>query len=944
MNTPNNNPKTMNLTQTRRWFALAIMGLFSTSLLFGQAASSEGTQEEQTFELDPFTVTTTDDRGYYSANSTSITRINEEVKNTPISMTVINEQLLEDLGSLNDHDLEQATSSISKDPDGFSYNQIRIRGFRSFTQRYDLFYREIIRDFYNIQRVDIVKGANSLMYGQADPGGQVNAVPKKAAFGKNFYNFNLGLGNKNYHRFVFDANLVASNTLAFRVMGMDYAQELDQLYAERELRGATLEAAYRPYKGTNLRLHLEHIEAKLAIPRRMFVDATGDKIFRPNSQRWENDLLGTGNPYITQTLTAYKFEYIYSPDAVKFLPDGLISDLRLRDQDPDYVPTREDIEAIYAAWAPRDEMYSVTGPDAMTDRSGNIITLELSQRITPNLKFNIAYNRESNDRDAIDRNGYTSTRVRAGKFDSTGVQIPESQESNYPDIPYEPYIATFWQHHTDDTTIDAVKSTLLWDLEFLDTPIFGRNKHTLLMGIDYDRLRKSPISEDQLISGTELFPGSYAFDNLDATRRTITEINQNNFDENFYYFNDQQHVDTFRLGDGFRPDVPNVRFNGRYEDFYPREIASSDVKTEGYWAALQSQFFNGRLRTLLGVRHDSIDITHSYQKNVVWINKNRFEASWARNPDDSHISISDLNRVIQFNGVNYNQTSPSLGGLFWLTDEWGIFGNYAKSIQSPTGVTVDPFGDVVPPVYGEGYEYGLRFQLLSGKVNGQISAFYIEKENDNIVNYDFLLGQIITYEEYGDIFPEYFIWQPGWPGGGRYFLEQQALPSRQLAGDMSRAEGVDVEFYFNPTRNLSMVFSYTYNNLDAIRIHPKVQDLMRITQVYGVAPHNVSIHYRYKHNDGPLEGLTWGISQTWRSKSNIRSYYIDDQDKWYDVEFDEEFTTSGFLHYSIELKNSRIGLTYRINNLFNGDEIRNRSRTAFYQESTQHKFEFGWYF
>jgi outer membrane receptor for ferric coprogen and ferric-rhodotorulic acid len=53
---------------------------------------------EEVYELSDFVVSAEDDKGYFSANSTSITKANELVKNTPINVAIINEQLIEDLG------------------------------------------------------------------------------------------------------------------------------------------------------------------------------------------------------------------------------------------------------------------------------------------------------------------------------------------------------------------------------------------------------------------------------------------------------------------------------------------------------------------------------------------------------------------------------------------------------------------------------------------------------------------------------------------------------------------------------------------------------------------------------------------------------------------------------------------------------------------------------
>jgi outer membrane receptor protein involved in Fe transport len=156
--------------------------------------------------------------------------------------------------------------SVSYDPDGFSLNQLRIRGFRSLTSRYDLFLRELPRDGYNIQRVDIVKGANSLIYGQADPGGKVNNVPKLALQNKNYLRVKTSFGSDDYQRHELDANKVITDQLSVRVMAVDFETEYDQDYREREFTGATIEASYRPFENTELRMHVETVDSDQKLP------------------------------------------------------------------------------------------------------------------------------------------------------------------------------------------------------------------------------------------------------------------------------------------------------------------------------------------------------------------------------------------------------------------------------------------------------------------------------------------------------------------------------------------------------------------------------------------------------------------------------------------------------------------------------------------------------
>ena len=73
-----------------RYLTLALLCSF-TSLQANEV-------DEEIYELSDFVVTDSEDKGYYSANSTSITKSNELIKNTPVNLSVINEELLEDLG------------------------------------------------------------------------------------------------------------------------------------------------------------------------------------------------------------------------------------------------------------------------------------------------------------------------------------------------------------------------------------------------------------------------------------------------------------------------------------------------------------------------------------------------------------------------------------------------------------------------------------------------------------------------------------------------------------------------------------------------------------------------------------------------------------------------------------------------------------------------------
>ena len=120
---------------------LGLVGQTASSTNSSQmdVVTSAGVQdiEEELYILPEFVVSNDQDEGYYSANSTSVTRTNTLVKNSPISMSIVNEQLLDDLNILSTQDLAMVSASIDEDPNGFSLARIRIRGFRNSFSRFN---------------------------------------------------------------------------------------------------------------------------------------------------------------------------------------------------------------------------------------------------------------------------------------------------------------------------------------------------------------------------------------------------------------------------------------------------------------------------------------------------------------------------------------------------------------------------------------------------------------------------------------------------------------------------------------------------------------------------------------------------------------------------------------------------------------------------------------
>ena len=834
---------------------------------------------ETIYMLDDFVVTAEGDKGYYSANTISATRTNSLVKNTPISLQVVNEQAIADLNILTDEDLAMISPSIAYDPDNFSLNQIRIRGFRSLTSRYDLFFRELPRDNYNTQRIDIVKGANSLIYGQADPGGKVNNVPKLALQNKNYLRVKTSFGSDDYQRHELDANKVITDQLSVRVMAVDFETEYDQDYREREFTGATIEASYRPFENTELRMHVETVDSDQNFPSRMFLDSRDNSVFGINNNA-------------DRILNEYQNEGLLTPDYIDFLPSEVIANVI--DKSNGKINSKGDLKKLYDLGLDQDEYNTFSGPDKSASQDGEFIVLDWTQRLTDDLQFKIAYNHARLERDGLTRESFAANRVRGEEL--------------------EQYVQGFWRETEGETTSDGVRSTLLWSKELDDS------SHNFLFGYDFDRVDKDPRLYDQ-IRADILNDGSYS--------------------------SAQRAWDALTIADGFDSSRQGMRFNDVIDDpdglgnsadydgdaaaWAPFRHTPSTVDTHGFWLASQSKFFDDRLHTLIGIRYDTLDIDSEFEDYSV------YGADGTSGPAPAGGSAFDTFKQ----SSSYDEWSPSVGAIFWLTPEWAVFANYAESFQSPNGVNRQVTGEVAPPETGEGYEYGIRFDLFEGKLNGQINVFYIEKENDRLINYNGReLGMIYPYgslpEEYNFIYKYPDGNGPGWDTNN---INTQRAPGTHVPGDISRSEGVEVEFYYNPTNQLSFTFAYAYINLDAIDVNDAVADEPNAGRIYGVAPHYANLIGRYRFTDGALKGFSFGANHRWRSSSEQASYLGIDG-KYYDVEFDDEHTTGVFMNYQKRLSSAPLSplmtLSFRVDNVFDHDELINRNSGGLYRDGRKY--------
>jgi catecholate siderophore receptor len=157
----------------------------------------------------------------YKVNTTTIGKGKRELRDIPQSITVVTEKLLDDRNVDTLKDALHHTAGITFMAAEGGEEDIRLRGF-SLAQTGDIFVDGVRdpafyeRDTFNYDRLELLRGSASMLFGRGSTGGAANQV-SKVPFLDNANEVNFTLGNHQYKRLVGDFNVQTSNTAALRL-------------------------------------------------------------------------------------------------------------------------------------------------------------------------------------------------------------------------------------------------------------------------------------------------------------------------------------------------------------------------------------------------------------------------------------------------------------------------------------------------------------------------------------------------------------------------------------------------------------------------------------------------------------------------------------------------------------------------------------------------------
>lgn len=197
--------------------------------------------DEDVYILSPFEVMAAEDTGYVATSTLAGTRVRTELRDVASAISTVTSAFLEDTGSRNAQDLLVYTTNtevggITGNYAGAGggaasgYNEsplllrpnanTRVRGLDAADNTRNFFLTEIPWDGYNVDRVDMQRGPNSILFGVGSPAGIINTSLVGAEF-DNKGKFENRIGSFGSLRNSINYNhMVIEDELAVRVAGL----------------------------------------------------------------------------------------------------------------------------------------------------------------------------------------------------------------------------------------------------------------------------------------------------------------------------------------------------------------------------------------------------------------------------------------------------------------------------------------------------------------------------------------------------------------------------------------------------------------------------------------------------------------------------------------------------------------------------------------------------
>ncbi|ALN64277.1 tonB-dependent siderophore receptor family protein [Lysobacter antibioticus] len=260
--------------------------------------------------------------GYKAGNASTATKTDTPISETPQAITVVTRERMTDQGALNVQDALNYAAGVRSDAYGLdsrgdwtlirgSSPQEYLDGLRS---NFNYYTSSARTDPYMLERIEVLRGPSSMLFGQGSTAGVINLVSKRPqAQAQREIGVQLGSFDRRQVNADFTGPLTADGTWLYRIVGVyrDSETQVDHVDDDRRLIAPSL--TWKPSEDTSLTLQLRWQQDRTGSTSQFF-GWSGLLAPNPNGRVPANRFIGNpGDHYDTdRTSAGWLFEHRFN--------------------------------------------------------------------------------------------------------------------------------------------------------------------------------------------------------------------------------------------------------------------------------------------------------------------------------------------------------------------------------------------------------------------------------------------------------------------------------------------------------------------------------------------------------------------------------------------------------------------------------------------------------
>ena len=840
-------------------------------------------------ELSPFEVRAEDDSGYQAANTTSGSRLNSRLKDTPAAVSPFTKEFLSDIGATDlesmlayatnvEREVEDSTNGFNNPPGRDSTGndfRFRVRGVAG-SSSVNYAQSAVPVDLYNIERAEMTSGPNSILFGLGAPGGTVALASKFAQLRRTATAAKSVVGSWDYFRHELDHNhVLVRGKLGLRLLGLYQDAKGWRQWDLNEQRRLTGAFSYQPFAKTVIRGSYQggNSANNTSLPWNAADSVTSWLAAgRPAVD-------GTAIPTTTAFGTGNRYTFVGQDNAVFNFRSELFSQR---------APSTTLVSPTLMGYA-----YNLTGPGGVRTQSFNEWQLKIEQRFSRTVAAEFAYFHNVNrilTRGNVNPNLFLTGDPNPNIPSPTLAVVPNPRARQL-------YLEDNWSRDPFKDRNEIYRLSASWEPNF--GPWFGRHRLAGLAELTkQDRIRRWQneilVNQDNVAISTATNPEAAA--NQPWRRRYVTEG-----DFSTYYAGDPtQTIPSFTIG-----------ANTYHSHFAARTRSNSHTIQDAHSLMLAAQSFwlKDRLVTTVGYRVDPIEFQTYDQARISDPRDPRYTSGRFA------LNEWDFNGAIAVN--TYRPKTFTAGAVLHVLPRLSVFYNESKNSGTPRlDRTVLPTGKTPPPTEGLGHDVGLMIDVLGDdRLFFRFGAFETRQTKDAAIIPDGLsvntstsLGGTAMVNIYNVLLAAGRITQAQFDSELKFY---------NAATIDAVTKGWEAEFIANPTKTLTLRLGVSYSerkrenffeeiygyfaewepkwraaaagdatllaavNQQLANAHENIDAMAALQNSgFGTRPYKANLTARYRFTEGRLKGAFVGGAGRYQSRNLTRISQLNGREIW----------------------------------------------------------------